>query len=371
VSDINTKKKGKLEKCFFGCNTAYGFHSFYDFFTELDGAKISIIKGGPGTGKSTFIKSIAEAMIEKGYDVELQLCSLDCNSLDALVVPAIKVALVAGTGHHVLDPKHPGAVDGIINLGSYWDERGISVYRQDIVAINKEIDRRFRKVYRYLKSAKLIRDNIEEINSNAQSFSRLNRITEDLIVEISKGREVADVIGKERHLFASSITTEGYICYIDTMINDDTKIYVIVGDYGTGKSTMLKRIAEMAGVRGLSVEYYHCPLDPEKIEHLKLPEMNILITTENLIARDNCLAVYNLDEYLNGEDVSNYEVLNEKGKYEGMIQEAIQNLHEAKKLHAELEKYYISNMDFEAINECRERTLQKILAYADHVSPLG
>ena len=197
-------------------------------------------------------------------------------------------------------------------------------------------------MYRYLKSAKLIRDNIEEINANAQSFSRLNRITEDLIVGILKERDVADAIGKERHLFASSITTEGSICYIDSMINDDTKIYVIVGDYGTGKSTMLKRIGEMAGVRGLSVEYYHGPLDPEKIEHVKLPELNSLITTENLSACDNCLAVYNLDEYRNG-DVNNYEVLNEKGKYEGIIQEAIQNLHEAKNLHAELEKYYIPN----------------------------
>lgn len=348
------KKKGKLEKCFFGCNTAYGFHSFFDFFTDLDEAKISIIKGGPGTGKSTFIRSIAETMMEKGYDIELQFCSLDCNSLDALVVPAIKVAVVAGTGHHILDPKNPGAVDEIIDLGSYWDEKGIRLHRRDILPINEEIDRVFRKVYRYLKSAKLIKDNIEEINSKAQCFSKLNRITEDIAAEILNGKEVADVIGKERHLFASSITTDGYVSYINTVINKDTKIYVIVGDYGAGKSTMLMKIAEGAKVRGLIVKYYHSPLDPEKIEHLMLPELNTLITTENITHN---FAVYNLNEYLNG--VNYHEILNEKEKYEAMIHEAIQNLREAKKLHLQLENYYTPNMDFEAVNECIERTLKK------------
>jgi len=360
------KKKGELEKCFFGCNTAYGFHSFFDFFTDMDAAKISIIKGGPGTGKSAFIRSIAETMVEKGYDVELQFCSLDCDSLDALVVPAIKVAVVAGTGHHIMDPKNPGAIDEIINLGSYWDENGIKLHRNDILSINKEIDRFFKKVYRYLKSAKLIKDNIEEIYSNAQCFSKLNRITEDIVAEILNGKEVADVIGKERHLFASSITTDGYISYIDTIINKDTKIYAIVGDYGTGKSTMLKRLADVAKVRGVFVKYYHCPLDPKKIEHLMLPEINILITTENHITHNNYLAVYNLNDHLN-EDLNNYEVSNEKEKYEEMIHEAIQNLQETKKLHIELESYYISNMDFEAVDECRDETLQKILKHADNL----
>ena len=355
-----------IKKCFFGCNTAYGFHSFFDFFTELDNTKIFILKGGPGTGKSTFIRSIAEAMIEKGYDVELQFCSLDCNSLDALVVPSIKVAVVAATGHHVLDPKNPGAVDEIIDLGSYWNEDGIRLHASKIISSNKETDRLFRKVYRYLESANLIKNNIEDIYSEVQRFSKLNEITEDITFKILNEKDIADIIGKERHLFASSITSDGYISYIDTIMDKNTKIYVIVGEYGTGKSTMLNRIADMLKIRGLSVEYYHSPLNYKKVEHLFLAELNILITTENYASYENCIAIYNLNDYLNKDlKLNNYEVLNEKEKYDEMIHEAIHNLQKAKKLHIELEGYYIPNMNFGEVDKCRERTLQKILKHAE------
>lgn len=357
--------KNKIRKCFFGCNTAYGFHSFFDPFAELDDAKILIVKGGPGTGKSTFIRSIAEIMMEKSYNIELQFCSLDCNSLDAVMIPSIKVGVVAGTGHHVLDPRNPGAIDEIINLGSYWDEDAIRLHGKEIVSINKKIDRIFRKVYNYLRAANLIKNNIEDIYSEAQCFSELNKIADDISSEILKEKDNADGIAKERHLFVSSITPDGYINYIDTIIDENTKIYVIVGEYGTGKSTTLNRIADMAKMRGLSVEYYHSPVDYKKIEHLFLPKLNILITSENYISHNNCVVTYNLNDYLNKDLLNNYEVSNEKEKYEEMIHEAIRNLQEAKKLHIELENYYTPHMNFDGVDKCREMVLQKILKHAE------
>jgi len=62
--------KGKLIKMFPGGNTAYGFYSFYDHIIEPDATHIFVIKGGPGVGKSTFMRKIGETMRERGYDTE-------------------------------------------------------------------------------------------------------------------------------------------------------------------------------------------------------------------------------------------------------------------------------------------------------------
>jgi DNA replication protein DnaC len=61
---------GKLREFFPGGNTSYGFYSFYDFIIDKDATRIFVIKGGPGVGKSTFMKVIGQSMLEKGFDVE-------------------------------------------------------------------------------------------------------------------------------------------------------------------------------------------------------------------------------------------------------------------------------------------------------------
>ncbi|AEG14142.1 hypothetical protein Desku_0525 [Desulfofundulus kuznetsovii DSM 6115] len=92
--------KGRLKKVFPGGNTCRGFYSFYDYIIEPDATRIFVIKGGPGVGKSTFMRKIGEEMLERGYDVEFHCCSSDNGSLDGVVIPAIKVALLDGTAPH-------------------------------------------------------------------------------------------------------------------------------------------------------------------------------------------------------------------------------------------------------------------------------
>ncbi|BAF58907.1 hypothetical protein PTH_0726 [Pelotomaculum thermopropionicum SI] len=101
--------KGRLTKVFPGGNTAYGFYSFYDHIIEPDATRIFVIKGGPGVGKSTFMRKIGEAMLDRGYDVEFHCCSSDNGSLDGVVIPAIRIALLDGTApHRAVSTKETG-----------------------------------------------------------------------------------------------------------------------------------------------------------------------------------------------------------------------------------------------------------------------
>jgi len=91
-------KQGNVKEVFPGGNTYKGFYSFYDYIIQNDEAnRIFCIKGGPGVGKSSFMKAIAREFVELGYDVELHHCSSDNDSLDGVVIKQARVALLDGT----------------------------------------------------------------------------------------------------------------------------------------------------------------------------------------------------------------------------------------------------------------------------------
>lgn len=92
---------GKIKRVFPGGNTSKGFFSYYDFIIEKDANRIFVIKGGPGVGKSSMMKKVAKELLEKGYDVEYHHCSSDNNSIDGIVIPKLKVAMIDGTAPHV------------------------------------------------------------------------------------------------------------------------------------------------------------------------------------------------------------------------------------------------------------------------------
>ena len=81
-----------------------------------EGERKIILKGGPGVGKSSFIKKMGEAFSSHGLDMEYHWCSSDNQSLDGIVIGQ-KICILDGTAPHVVDPLCPGAVDEILNLG--------------------------------------------------------------------------------------------------------------------------------------------------------------------------------------------------------------------------------------------------------------
>jgi len=94
--------KGRIRHMFPGGNTSKGFYSFYNYIISQDEAeRIFIIKGGPGVGKSTFMRKIGIEMAELGFDVEFMHCSSDNGSLDGVVIPRAGIALIDGTAPHV------------------------------------------------------------------------------------------------------------------------------------------------------------------------------------------------------------------------------------------------------------------------------
>lgn len=364
--------KGKLMKVFPGGNTAYGFYSFYDHIIEPDATRIFVIKGGPGVGKSTFMRRIGETMLEKGYDVEFHCCSSDNGSLDGICIPAIGVAMLDGTAPHVVDPKNPGAVDEIIHLGDHWNVQGLRGNKKEILAINKEVGRLFKHAYAYLAGAKLFLDEVESYYTESGAFNvgAFDRLVLELTHEIFEGKPRLTDNPKARRLFATAITPDGPVSHLETVVGHLSKRYIINGDDGTGKTTLVRRLLEAALARGYNVTAFHCALNPNLVDHLVIHDLSLAVTNnvephiyqpkdgDRVIDTMTCV-----------DPVINEAYLAEKGAARGMyrqcMEQAVSFINRAKKMHDEMEKYYVPFMNFDEINARCEKTLQRILQLAE------
>lgn len=361
--------KGKVREFFPGGNTFLGFFSYYDYLTPPDATRIMIIKGGPGVGKSSFMKALAVEMGELGFDVELHHCSSDHNSLDGIVFPRIEAALIDGTSPHIIDPRHPGAVDEIINLGDYWDEKGIRRGKNEIIELNREISRNFNRAYRYLKAAKEIYDDLEIINSEGLMKGKANKIAAELLDEIFSGYRTADKPGSLRKLFASAITPEGFQNFLPSLLESGLQIFAITGGVGSGKATLLNKVLTAALEKGFNCEGYYCAFDPYKLEHLIIPEIGVAFTTSvepHTYPKDQAERTIDMNQCISPNILAKYgELIDSELKIiEEFFGIAIKLIAKAKRLHDQMEEYYIPNMNFAAINELRQRILERLLEYA-------
>lgn len=155
-----SNKYAGIPTVFAGANTGSGFVSFYDsIFPEgqLDG--LYIIKGGSGTGKSTFMRRLGDGAMKKGYTCEHYLCGSDETSLDGIIVNGRnggRVGVIDGTPPHPREFRSPGAAGDILNFGMFWNSRGLRERRSEIDSIAREKAAYYDTAYRYLGAAERI-----------------------------------------------------------------------------------------------------------------------------------------------------------------------------------------------------------------------
>ncbi len=352
----------KHRHLFPGNNTSMGFFSYYaHVLPQREANHIFCLKGGPGVGKSTFMQRIADRMADEGYSIEYLHCSSDPESLDGIVIPALRVALIDGTAPHIIDPINPGAVDEIVNLGEHWDLAGIKQHKSQIIAVGEQVGQLFRRAYRYLAAAKCLMDDALALYMTesipAGVYAEADRIVKAHIPGFISGTKP----GKVRKMFASAFTPLGVVSHVDTLIRGDYTVYTVESRWGAGVTQLLAHISEKAMAYGLDVEQYYCPMDPEKrIDHLIIPAIGLAIVSSNRYINVSVTAqtVIDLAQYADQAPAAEFD----EREFDVMLREALFTLNRAKVTHDEIEKYYIPYMDFQAVDRKREQIIKAILA---------
>lgn len=336
---------------FLGGNTPQGFYSYYDYLIDTEKAKkVYVIKGGPGTGKSTLMKSAANWGEDNGYEVDYLHCSSDPNSFDGIIIDG-DIAMVDGTSPHIVDPKNPGCVETIVNMGDFWDEARLRESKEKIIEIDKQIKGYYAAAYNYLAAAGSIYKNIQSPKDV--------RIARTIFDEVA-GRESTCGKGKIRKLFASAIGPGGVASFADSLALK--KCYVLKTDFAKGTSMVMKKLAQIFLDSGFDTELFYDPLAPDElIEHICVPEAGVSVLTSiglsNITNED--AYVIDIDEIMNINTCTK-DYIHNKLMTEILVKEASAIIAKAKQKHDELEHCYIPCMDFESANKCSKRIIDDI-----------
>ena len=71
----------------------------------------------------------------------------------------------------------------------------------------------------------------------------------------------------EKRYFAASNTERGFLSYFSEIFRERAeRCYIIKGGPGTGKSRLMRELAEAAEIAGYVVEYYYCSSDPDSLD---------------------------------------------------------------------------------------------------------
>lgn len=361
--------EGKINNYFLGANAPGKFYSLFGEAINLKTAnRVFYLKGGPGTGKSTLMKNIGNHYQSLGYDLDYFHCSSDCNSIDCVLIKKLKVAIFDGTAPHILDPKYPGSIDEIVDLSLNWDESSLINSREDIIKCQDNLSIYYNRCFSYLNCCELILTDMNFIFKKAIKADVFTNISNNLIKSIfsfNKVNKVPKTIEESRDLFITAFTPQGTISYISELMEKSSKVYMLKGY--TEKNHILQLIREEAIKLNLSVDAFHNPIYPEKLEHLYIKELKICVVSENpLSAISKCdLDVINLNQCLNSTIIDEYyPVLKEsKAYYKELLQVSLEMLKITKEIHDTLESFYIDAVNFKDIDDITEKIRCKIDKY--------
>lgn len=352
-------------KYFLGCSSPEGFHSFFgELCPTHSGGYTYIIKGGPGTGKSSLMKRINSALTDAGIETELIYCSSDPASLDGVYAPALNCWIADGTSPHTLEPKYPGAAQEIVDLGRFWDKDILRSRADEVIALADENAACHRRCRRFLEASALLREDILRLTLGCTDTAKIKRAA-SRIASREFGRPTGR-IGEESHRMISAVTPDGIIFFTDTVRQLCERIYIIEDDNIASSAALLSLLRGYALSGGHGIITSPSPLSPDgEPEHLLIPDLSLGFVTSNKLhpAEFDGAIKINSSRFTDRAALRRHmSRLNfTKKAYGEFIGEAIASLESAKSIHDDLESIYISAMDFSHMDELAKSIAEDML----------
>ena len=337
---------------FAAANSGNGFVSFYsDVFYRSEIKRRYLIKGGPGTGKSTFMKKMAQKASKKGYGVEYYRCSSDPTSLDGIIIGE-RMAFVDATSPHCLEAKIAGVEDEIVDLGAFWDSNALE---NDAVRI-KELTRKktecFERAYKFLHAAKQIEDIDRSISKKYINTNKIASAVQRIASRLPEGDNSHVFVG-----LCDSLGMKGRF-RLNTYEKNAEKLYVIK-DFCYSGAIFLGLLADLAKEKKQKVTVSYFPLNTKVLNAICFDDLKTAfvldsadLSCEKKYEQVNDVVYINMKRFVENNALEwkkDKERIKENKLLINKITDlACRELSEAGKIHFELETIYKSKMNFSA-----------------------
>ena len=359
IEEINDIRNKSLH-FFASANTENGFVSNFDsIFNNDEIKKLYILKGGPGVGKSTFMKKVAITAERKGLTAVCYHCSSDPKSLDGVFVKEKGLAIIDGTAPHVFDPVYPGARDIIINLGEAWDLKKLEKNTSKIKELSAKKSACYKTAYRLLGAAKSFEREKSDIGRICLDEHKMHQAALRLAEKCgtkSRQNKKSDC----EYFLNNAVSCDGKVRFFTYEKLADTLYFVKNSKNMSGYffKTLLSHLTHS----GEKICVGRDALNPENITDIYLPSCKTCIS---MYDEDFCMAlernavqykVINMARFI---DAAVYK--QHKAKYrfaekcfDTLTDEAFSYFAKAAAFHAELEKIYGTCTDYEKVAQLTE-----------------
>lgn len=341
----------KEERYFAASNSEHGFHSYYsEVFGAEDIKELYVITGGPGTGKSRFMRDVATCGSSGGYDARYYYCSSDANSLDGIIMESaekqIKLAVIDGTAPHTYVPRLPGAVERTVDLGAFWNADELAKYKRSLAGLNREKSACFESAYRYLGAAGKVGRNIEAMSEKIIMTEKMKKAAQRYMKFVPQGDGFCAIPALN-----VSVGMTGTVRF-DTYERMADELYII-SDYANTAHFMTRELFGLARERGQTVYAAYDPVFPERIDALFIKQTGTAFVISGASALNECECAaehktVNMRRFADPVTAAGLkrEMSEAERQYCGLLDSAVKCLKEAAKYHFAIEDIYIANMDF-------------------------
>lgn len=319
----------KIKKFLASANSAQGFVQYFDFINDRSKNNYTfVLKGSAGSGKSTLMRKAGDYFLDKGYDIEFFYCSSDTSSLDGMRVKELNICIVDGTSPHAREVKMPLLDGEIVNLCEFANGQEI---RKNEKAILQEAAKKktcFDAAYPLIAAAK----EIDSVIKMPRACG--GNCTENILQKLNLQKR-SSAVQFNRKLFGSALTENG----IENIIEE--KDYTVL-EVPLPCAKTVKSVIKAVNALGYGV-----------IEIMDL--LNPYTLREKLIIEDADIMVrFVKDAPLLAEEIWLSD------ERDIILKKAGEFLMQSKIHHKNIENYYIKNMDFDGIDNCRQRIITQI-----------
>ena len=346
-----------MESVFYlGASTPTGFVSHFDsLFREVN--RLTIIKGGPGCGKSTFMRTIGKAAQEHGLEVSYILCSSDPDSLDGVILPQLSVAYVDGTAPHVLEPKLCGGSMNYLNFGEFYDSNAMQPNEEEILSCQKENAAQYPHVTACLSAADALLQSVRITAESKNYQEELSAIAECFGLSALKPIGDQPVISKR---FLSAITPKGPKLCDKTPSALCQHVYVLRDNYMLAPY-VLSLLLQKAQALGHTCIACYTPFLPDgNPTHLLIPSADVAFVSDSrdFPYTESCFCRIDLDSTLPPAVRKELEFCTKT--VSSLLYQAVHHLRVAKNLHDRMEKLCRPFVDFTAADLLAKKTVLEL-----------
>lgn len=336
-----------------------GFRGYFCDLADQPDLWLYLIKAGPGCGKSTLMKNLAR---QAAGPVERIHCSSDPDSLDGVIFSSPRAAILDATAPHTLEPAYPGAKETVVNLFGTLDPQTLYQNRAEIIRLFDTCGQLQKSAGRCLASASLLLREQQLAAAGCLNQEKLEQYVTRLGRRLlpDKGRT-----GSEQLRLLSAITPQGPLCYTGTVETLASHKVVFRDEWGAAAPLAIQLLRQMALERGYDIYTCLCPLSqPAAAEHLLIPELGLAFLTSNLWHPMDFAGQQNIhcSRFMDRQALSchkNRMRLSRRTAAE-LLEQTSAFQRQAKQTHDQLEEYYKSAADFEAVNAIGRATAKAL-----------